>query len=425
MEQQKIIDVPAKPSINKFYVHLYEQYADQAAFLWLLYCNAANQPHYSPADLLELVSRIDANVDALMTAPEESWEICEAAMDLGVGEVFVASVLAFRSLEVTKIQRVVEMGLSDELNHAGLISAMAWLPGRLVHSWIKKFLKSKDLNHKYLALAVCSARREDPAEYLQAILTREDCIKHPLVYPRALRLIGELKRFDLLSLLQQGMASDNSAAIFWSCWSSILMGDRTQAIKLQSFVLQENPFQIDAIEICFRALPVEQARNWVSLLSKNPEQSRLVIKATAILGDPQAVNWLIGQMQIPALMRLAGEAFTWITGIDLVEHKLALESLPDLDKHLPEETNDEDVEMSEDEYLPFPDVNKVAAVWQKYQQRFVVGQRYFMGKQISSDHLNDIYANGKQRQRRAAALELALIHPEQFLLNYSSRGLQE
>ena len=48
-----------------------------------------------------------------------------------------------------------------------------------------------------------------------------------------------------------------------------------------------------------------------------------------------------------------------------------------------------------------------------------------MGKQISSDHLNDIYANGKQRQRRAAALELALIHPEQFLLNYASRGLQE
>lgn len=407
------------------FAHFYERYADDAAFLWLLHSAAVEFPHYTSKDIVELEQRIERYLDGLMTAPEESWVVCENAMSMGVSEVFVASVLAFRSLEVTKIQRVIEVGLSDELNHAGLISAMAWLPGRIVHSWIKKFLKSKDLDHKYLALAVCSARREDPAEYLQAILTREDCIKHPLVYPRALRLVGELKRFDLLSLLQQGMASDNSAAVFWSCWSSILMGDRAQATKLQSFVLQENPFQIDAVEICFRALPIEQARNWVSLLSKNPEQLRLVIKATAILGDPQAVNWLIGQMQIPAFMRLAGEAFTWITGIDLVEHKLALESLPDLDKHLPEETNDEDVEMSEDEYLPFPDVNKVAAVWQKYQQRFVVGQRYFMGKLISADHLNEIYANGKQRQRRAAALELALIHPEQFLLNYASRGLQE
>lgn len=425
MEQKKIKNAPAKPGLNKFYVHLYEQYADQAAFLWLLFFYATNQPHYSRADLLELASRIDANLDALMTAPEESWEVCEAAMDLGIGEVFTASVLAFRSLEVTKIQRVVEIGLRDEVNHQGLIAAMAWLPGRLVHSWIKKFLNSKDLNHKYLALAVCSVRREDPAEFLKIILTRDDCIKHPLVYPQALHLIGELKRFDLLPLVQQGMASDNSAAVFWSCWTSLLMGDRSQAIKLQPFVLKENPLQMDAIEICFRALPVEQARNWIGLLSKNPQCSRLVIQATAILGDPQAVNWLVGQMQVPALMRLAGEAFTTITGIDLVEHKLALESLPDLDKHLPEDNADEDVEMSDDEYLPFPDVNKVAAVWQKYQQRLVHGQRYFLGKPISADHLNDIYANGKQRQRRAAALELALLNAEQFLLNHASRGISE
>lgn len=407
------------------FAHFYERYADDAAFLWLLYFYGANQPHYTKEDLLELAKRIDANLDALLTAPEASWEICENAMSMGVGEVFAATVLAFRSLDTTKIQRVVEVGLSDELYYVGLVSAMDWLPGRFVHSWVKKFLQSKDLNHKYLALAVCSARREDPADFLQIILSREDCIKHPLVYPCALRLVGELKRFDLLSALHKGMASDNSAAVFWSSWSSILMGDRSQATKLQSFVLQENPFQVDAVEICFRVLPIEQARSWVSLLSKNPEHMRLVISATAILGDPQAVNWLISQMKVPDFTRVAGEAFTLITGIDLVEHKLALESLPDLDKHLPEDTNNEDVEMSEDEYLPFPDVNKVAAVWQKYQQRFVVGQRYFMGKLISADHLNEIYANGKQRQRRAAALELALTIPGQFLLNHASRGLQE
>jgi len=407
------------------FAHFYERYADDAAFLWLLFFYGANQPHYTAKDLTELAKRVDANLDALLVAPEQAWEICENSISLGVGEVFSASVFAFRSLEVTKIQRVVEVGLSEVSNHSGLISAMAWLPGRLVHSWIKRFLQSKDLNHKYLALAVCSERREDPVELLQVILSREDCIKHPLLYPRALRLVGELKRFDLVPSLHKGITSDNSAAVFWSYWSLILMGDKSQVGNLQPYVLQENPFQMDAFEICFRSLPVQQARSWINILSSNPAQKHLVIKASSILGDPQAVSWLISQMKIPVLTRLAGEAFTNITGIDLVENKLALESLPDLDNQLPEEKNNESVEMNEDEYLPFPDVNKIAAIWQKYQQRFEVGQRYFMGRSISVDHLNDIYANGKQRQRRAAALEFALIAPEQFLLNHASRGLPE
>src|SRR5690606_41055137 len=55
-----------------------------------------------------------------------------------------------------------DLGLADKNCTRGLISAMAWLPGRLVHSWVKKFFTSKDLNHKYLAMAVCCARREDP-----------------------------------------------------------------------------------------------------------------------------------------------------------------------------------------------------------------------------------------------------------------------
>lgn len=413
------------------YGHIHERYVDDATFLWLLRDRAVNQPHYNVADLAELDSRIDAQLDGLMTAPEESWHLCVNALELEQPDaVFTAAVFAFRSLDSRYIQHAVEAGLVSDHTLRGLVSAMAWLPGRLVHSWIKKFLTSKDLNHKYLALAVCSARREDPREYLTAIVQRSDCIAYTPLYIRALRLIGELKRFDLLHILRNGMAADDKDVVFWATWSAILLGDKSLAKDLQPYVLTPNPYQSRAMALCFRVLPLETARGWISVLAKDPLNNRLVVTATSLLGDPHAINWLIAQMRIPALTRLAGEAFATITGIDLQEHKLILEELPNLDDQLPDDgAQNEEIDLSDDEYLPFPDVNKIAAIWQKYQQRYAPSQRYFMGQIINpsisvSEHLRSIFANGQQRQRQKAALELALLEPAHFLLNHAAKENQ-
>src|SRR5690606_9458895 len=99
-------------------------------------------------------------------------------------------------------------------------------------------------------------------------------------------------------------------------------------------------------------------------------------------GDPQVIPWLIAQMQNPQCTRLAGEAFSTITGVNLEEQKLVLENIPELDEILPDDIAEHEYfEISEDQNLPFPDVPKIAAIWQKYQQRFKPGTRYFMGKQ--------------------------------------------
>jgi uncharacterized protein (TIGR02270 family) len=415
-------DQPKNP-----YYDIYTQFANDAAFLWLLRASSLTQPSYFRSDLGELERRIDAQLDGLMTAPDDAWEICEEALELQQpGEVFAASVLAFRSLDINKIQRAVEGGLAGPLGFKGLTSALAWLPDRLCHSWIKKFLTSKDLNHKYLAMAACSLRREDPREYLTAILQRDDCLEHIPLHARSLRLIGELKRRDLSSVLPQAMESDHPDIIFWSTWSAVMLGDRSTVVRLHPFTQTANPYQVRAIEIAFRSLPIEDARRWIGQLAALPQQTRNVIKATAALGDPHAITWLVAQMRIPNHSRLAGEAFTLITGINLEEHKLALTELPNLDDQLPnDDPEDDNVAMNEDDRLPFPDVDKIAAVWQKYQQRFVAGQRYIMGKHPSSDHLTDIFNNGNQRQRKAAALELALLVPQQFLLNYAAKGLTD
>lgn len=415
----------------KAYREIYEPVADDASFLWVLRSIVVDQADYGSADLLALDERIDATFNALMTAPEESWDICANAMSIQQsGELFAAANIAFRSLEVRKIQQVVEAGMQSKEAFRGLAGALAWLPGRLCHSWIKKFLTSKDLDHKYLAVTACSLRREDPREYLTAIVQRDDCIAHKPLYARSLRLIGELKRTDLASVVRVALQSKDPMILFWATWSSIILGDKSVINNLKTFVLSENPHQARAIDLAFRILPIDEARGWINLLAKDPKQIRQVIQASATLGDPHAINWLITQMRVPALMRLAGEAFSTITGIGLEEHKLALEELPQLDDQLPataanEDLEDADISLSDDERLPFPNVEKIAAVWQRYQQRFIPGRRYFMGQLLNSEHLFTIYASGNQRQRRAAALELALSQPDQYLLNYAAKGLTE
>lgn len=405
------------------YTEVYEQFAVDAAFLWLLRSVAVNQPHYTAADVGELELRIQAQLDGLLTAPEDSWEICREAMDLQEpGEIFTGAILAFRSLDVRKIQTAVEAGLAGEAGFDGLVSAFGWLPGRLCHSWLKRFLTSKDMGHKYMAIAACSVRREDPCDYLTTIFQRQDCLAHNPLYARSLRLVGELKRRDLAPALKIAMSAEDPGCNFWANWSAVLLGDLSALKNLEAFVMQPGPYQAQAINLAFRALPVEEGRVWINQLAQTPEGGRGIIKATAALGDPHAVNWLIGQMRVPSLTRLAGEAFTMITGIDLEEQGLALDDLPDLDEFLPnEDPEDPNVEMDEDEHLPFPDVAKIVAVWQKYQHRFAAGQRHFLGKPITADTLSSCLQHGFQRQRHAAALELALLNADQPLMNTKTK----
>jgi uncharacterized protein (TIGR02270 family) len=290
----------------------------------------------------------------------------------------------------------------------GLISAMGWLSADIVNPWTQRFLNGKDMNHKLLGLATCSIRRQDPGELLNKILQREECKANEKLFARALRLVGELRRQDCMPALQSAVEDERDSIRFWSNWSAVLLGQHSSLQQLKAFVLDlESPYQDLALQLCFRVLSVEQGRVWISALAKDENQTRSVIKATGILGDPHAVNWLISKMAEPKLAKLAGEAFSLITGVDLVKNSLTNERSLIHPMALSEGVDD-DIELDDDENLPYPDHKKVALLWRTHGQKFLVGRRYFIGQVASTSWLKSILNNGTQRQRHAAAMELAL-----------------
>ena len=90
-------------------------------------------------------------------------------------------------------------------------------------------------------------------------------------------------------------------------------------------------------------------------LAQDKRHVRSLVRAIGVAGDPFYVPWLIKQMDEPALARLAGEAFSLITGLDLAYLDLERKPPEGVDFGPNDDPDDDNVAMDEDDSLPWPD----------------------------------------------------------------------
>lgn len=81
--------------------------------------------------------------------------------------------------------------------------------------------------------------------------------------------------------------------------------------------------------------------------------------------------------------------------------------------------------MDQDEDLPWPNAQLIEKWWFTHRIEFTNGTRYLLGKPMTVDSLNQALQIGRQRQRTAAAIELAMRQPGQPLFNASAPGFQQ
>jgi uncharacterized protein (TIGR02270 family) len=147
--------------------------------------------------------------------------------------------------------------------------------------------------------------------------------------------------------------------------------------------------------------------------------------AISARGDPEHVPWLIERMDAPRLARPAGEAFAMITGVNIACQSLDCLRPEGFESGPGDDPADENVEMDPDENLPWPDRDKIAAWWKKHESDFTPGTRYLLGKPISEEWLEHVLRHGYQRQRAAAALELAIRRPGTPLFDVCAPGFRQ
>jgi uncharacterized protein (TIGR02270 family) len=87
-----------------------------------------------------------------------------------------------------------------------------------------------------------------------------------------------------------------------------------------------------------------------------------------------------------------------------------------------DDPEDENVALDEDDRLPWPEPAKVGEWWTRNKARFSVGTAYFLGQPKASADWLGALSDAFQRQRRAAALELAIRQPTRAMFEVRARG---
>jgi uncharacterized protein (TIGR02270 family) len=263
---------------------------------------------------------VEAHIDGLRIAGEAGWEICKEALGLEEpGEVFAAAVLALENRNPTRIEEVFVVAETVPETVRGLTSAFGWVSPPQLQGTVKDLLVSTSPFRRRIGIAACAVHRVDPKAALQAAIIDDD----PLLQARALRAIGELGRKDLLPVLRQQLRVKDNACRFWAAWSAVLLGDRGNGLELLKLaVASESAFRESALQLALWVMDGASAREWLKGLVQYPDRLRDVVIGTGITGDPMYIPWLIKQMKTPALARIAGEAFTLITGVNIAYEDL-------------------------------------------------------------------------------------------------------
>jgi uncharacterized protein (TIGR02270 family) len=176
--------------------------------------------------------------------------------------------------------------------------------------------------------------------------------------------------------------------------------------------------------IC-RSLDLGEVRELLKVLALDDKRIRDAIIGSGIAGSPYYIPWLMKQIEIPKLARIAGEAFSSICGVDIAYDNLEGNLSKDYQAGPTENPDDEDIAMDPDEDLPCPDPTLIDRWWKQHQHNFDSSVRYLLGKPVDQQQCQIILKSGKQRQRQAAALELILMQPGRALFEVRAPGKRQ
>ncbi len=392
------------------------QHAEEAAFQWARRSSAIRSPRYSLKDVAALDNRVEAHVAGLRLAGEPAWVACEEALEDGPGEMFAATAFVFRT-EPDKLASRLETLLArlestPELQR-GFVGGLGFSSWPSISTHARSWVESEAPLLKALGLTAFRVHQKPPPEVtLQRALAMVD----PGVIQEALRLVGEMAVGRSVQLLPSEPKGPAPLRLLWARSNLHLQRTAPAMPVLHALADEDSSEAQPAAELLVRRLDEQSALKWIRQgLGRNDRRRRAVF-AVGAAGYPKLVDDLLSVMEDESISRVAGFAFTMLTGADL--------EFLDLNRE-PPEPSDEDVDPAiedPDAELPWPHVARVRDWWTQYKKDYVAGRRYLMGLPVERTSLQRVLAVGKQPHRRAAALEQVLLDAKTPLYLTSKPG---
>lgn len=398
------------------------RHAEDVAFYWMQRDARKRSPLMSFTRLQHFDRLLEAHLDGLRVAGNVGWEHAFKNLQRwkGAGEAFVAYVLAVESgnrERLTALWDVVEK--NPDVMMKGLISALGWVDEATALSWMNFWIPLADHPRlQEIALRAFSIRRLTPSITLDDLYASTDAAVRAAVS----RLIGSNGLTSHVSLLMHGTKDGDITVQEAAAIALLQLGQADQGIAelwqasahWNAIADQSKGWARDhAIERAERAARYigyacrTQSSGLNSILQKLPHRQALF--ALGHYGDPATMPAIKEAMGRKDLTRLAGWAFTTITGIDLDKHRLSAPP-PELDENEDErQTPLQDPDVG----LPWPHPTLVAEWWQNNSAHFASGSYLLYGKPVGNQtHHIALLQQGVQSARWAAAINMAMAHPQ-------------
>jgi uncharacterized protein (TIGR02270 family) len=312
-----------------------------------------------------------------------------------------------------RLQKLLALAEASVEARPGFLSALGWVSSDTLRSMGAILLASANPFARYAGIVGCSMHGLDPGRILSNALKSPE----PFIRARAFRAAGELGRVDLLVACTAGVRDTDESCRFWAAWAGVRLGNRATALEaLTNMYRRPNAFNARA-DLILLSLELPRAHALLSEVAREPKRLRHLIAGAGLVGDSIYVPWLIEQMEQEQYARLAGEAFTLITGADLKALDLEGEAPDEVSAEPNDDAEDILVDLDPDDGLPWPHQEKVSKWWGENKARFATGVRWFMGEPLSADLCLTVLRKGYQRQRRIAALHRALQNPNTVLFD--------
>jgi len=398
-----------------------QQHVEDAAALHSARTLLLNAPHVRLRHLRRVDDRLEAHLDGLAIGSERATALIALLLDRpNPSVIFTATVQAVERIQLRGtfgspdqdgkqwLEHLLVLNAASDFANSGLLSAFGWLDREKLRGIVADLLNSRTAFCRVVGIATCAMHRVDPG--LTSACRFDD--ESPLVRARAWRTAGEIGKRELVSTAAAAITDDDPACQFWAAWAAVLLGDKQSALEvITRRAAVPGPFRARAFQLALQASSPSTAHRWLSELAREPASQRWLIRGAGLVGDPAYVPWLIGQMADVKTTRRAGESFSLITGLDLAWLDLEVKPPENFESGPNDDPNDPNVDMDEDDGLPWPDVKKIQAWWHANGSRFQSGTRYFMGEPLNRDNCLRVLKEGFQRQRIAAALYLSLLNP--------------
>lgn len=383
-----------------------QQLRHDAPFAWYLRNNSSTSPNFRYTHLTELDVRLDSYLICCQESNDKDEQILLSKFNLqDWGAVFIIALIALRSNDLASLTSVIS-SLEEETQVKELSDALCRVDLQTAQPYIDKLLIHENYLARITGITVAGFfNRDINEELLQQYLNDESA-----VIVATLKIIGKNKIHICNDIVQTLLTHKNGAVRFQAAYTGCLLGFETALIVLKEFCFDETPNLKIAISLLYNVVNASEMSDAVTQIQKSTFSPRIKAYNIAMAGLPDNIPILMEWLKDPEYAPIAGEAFSFITGVDIEEDDLSIidvELCESQEAPLAQKRKKDRWTEGYEEDLPWPDPDLVSMWWRANQHNFQNGTRYLAGKTLTEDNLQTILKDGTQTQRIAASLILA------------------